>query len=430
MSGWLVLTISKFHSRKGVSFKKAILQVLLSNFTALIASSISTLLLAKALGIYEFGILGLLLVIQNIFMIPIKALQPGLLICYNESMKTKTSRASVFWTKQLQNDFTLRILISIGLMIASAIAYLSFIFWLNWDVGSWPLFLFIYLQAVGFAFEKRILLNLQMRKKFFYFALLASFNRLFKGLSFVILFSLGQLNLTTAIAMTGIASFLIIIFQLKSFAVVRVSHFYQLFENWFLIKKSFWPGLSELIVQLGARSGILVLQLVGGVATVGILAFAEVLIGALSQISQAVISVFSPKILELNNAKKLDGIFIKVGGGGALCLIVLGFLGLPIIQFLFPIKYSLVWLCFIGMLPGLAASYIASFPVVKLHGMQFQKALFIIELLGVFVTLGCLSVVELPLHAALAWSVGRVVYLFGAFFLWFNYKKELLVEGI
>lgn len=407
-------------------FTKAIIQVLLSNFTALIASSISTLLLAKSLGINDFGRLGLLLVVQNVFMIPIKALQPGLLICYNELLKVTELEEVKFWKQQLQHDFTLRVIVSICLLVLSIVAYGLFVIGFDWQLNSWPLFLFIFIQSVGFAFEKKILLNFQMQKKFFYFSILASLSRVVKGVLFSILFFLGVLNLTTAIAVTAFSSVLIVVFQLKEFLEFRPKYFVQVFKNVFLIKKSVWPGLCELVVQLGSRSGVFVLQSVGGLVSVGIFTFSEILIGALAQVSHAVISVFSPKILETNSRKDLNHLFVKMGLGGGLGLMIISFLSLPMIELILPEKYSLVWLCFVCMSPGLAASFVASLPVVKLHGLQKQKELFLIETMGVIVTLAGLAFVELAYHAAIAWSVGRVLYMLGAFYLWFYSKTPLI----
>ena len=322
------------------SLKKAILQVLFSNFTALAASSLSTLLLAKSLGINDFGRLGLLFVVQNVFMIPIKALHPGLLISYNQSLKVTKLEDVKYWRDQLQNDFTLRIIISFSFLIMSLISYIIFVIGFNWQLNSWPLFIFIFIQSVGFTFEKRILLNLQMHKRFFVFSILSSLSRVIKSVLFSFLFLTNYLTLTTALFVTAISSFIIVFFQIKDFLEVRRNYFIQVLRDTFLIKKSFWPGLCILSDQLGAKSGILLLQSIGGLVSVGIFTFSEILIGALAQVSHAIISVFSPKILEVNNNNELSILFVKIGLGGGLSLLLISFLSLPLIELIFPEKYS------------------------------------------------------------------------------------------
>jgi len=274
-----------------------ILKVFFANGVNILSGFGVTILLSDSLSVTQFGDYSILLSVLAFLLILPNSLNAGsLLFLTNAGSEGNSYIKTLFLFRTLLSVLLLIIVTTLSVPLSS---YLH--------EGRVPFYLYIFLgiQALFSSCEKQILQLFQVQERFSEFSRLTLMARLLKIIGTFIIWYSGLLSLTSAIIILILTQVLAI---LPSLTIFKATNLWEAGINNDLVKNlvnySGWILLSQLLVYIGTRANIIMISRYLTTIETGYFGFAITLLQGLFLLSQSVVSVITPKLLQQH--QKLD----------------------------------------------------------------------------------------------------------------------------
>lgn len=292
-----------------------IFKVLLANGLNLLSGFGITILLSLSLTVVTYGDYAIILSVLALLLIVPNACNPAsILFLSNAHGESK----STLWTLLM-----VRILLSglIALIVALSSAPIAEYL----HDGRIPAYLYsiLGLQALFMSLERQLLQWYQVQERFGDYSRLTFSARLLKIGAMVILFTLGEVTLPAVIMLLLVTQ---IIALLPAFIEVwKESLFKQVIDRLMLPKMwnyTLWILLSQILVYIGTRANIVIISRYTSPTETGHFGFALTLLESLFLLSQSVIAVVTPRLLNLDRALNRKKTVLLFGGLALLYFVI------------------------------------------------------------------------------------------------------------
>ncbi len=395
-----------------------IIKVFFANGINILSGFGVTILLSESLSITLFGDYAILLSVLALVLIVPNSLNAGSILFLTNAGDESDSH---FKTLLLFRSVVSAVLLLVITVISQPLSsYLH--------AGRVPFYLYIFLGIQGLfsSMEKQILQQYQVQERFTEFSRLTLLARSLKIAGTAIVWYFGLLTLNTAIMILVFTQILAVITSLKIFnnaTILNVAINKQLISK--LIHYSGWILLSQLLVYIGTRANIIMISRYLTTIETGYFGFAITLLQGLFLLSQSVVSVITPKILNHNDIvqkKKLITLFIGLSMAYLFVVIIAPQFATLLVTKFMEGKYLESTALFTQLAPAAWLFMISTGPMILFHRWEQTKTIAFIECCGAITLIIC-NIFLLPTRglegAVLSMIASRLttVIIMGAFIL-------------
>ncbi len=368
-----------------------ILKVFFANGINILSGFGVTILLSDTLSITQFGDYAILLSVLAFLLILPNSLNAGsILFLTNAGLEKDSYIKTLLLFRSMVSGI---LLVAITLVSVPLSSYLH--------AGRVPYYLYIFLgiQALFSSCEKQILQIFQVQERFTDFSRLTLMARLLKIVGTVCIWYAGYLTLNTAIIILILTQIIAILPSLRIFKTTDL-----LKSKWDtdlvhrLIHYSGWILLSQLLVYIGTRANIIMISRYLTTVETGYFGFAITLLQGLFLLSQSVVSVITPKILQQNEIlqkRKLFYLFIGLSFGYFLVVILAPSLANFLVIHYMDGKYLESTNLFLELAPAAWLFMISTGPMILFHRWKQTRTIALIECCGALALIVC-NILLLP----------------------------------